>query len=120
MSSDAEDEIATTSEVANIAPHDTPVPDAFAAFMETGWSEPSETLPDLDAVAPFTAARRAQLVERFPNEVLVVPTGNYKVRANDTDYVFRAGSDFFWLTDCHEPDAVLVIDTTGDDRIDTL
>jgi Xaa-Pro aminopeptidase len=39
----------------------------------------------------------------------VIPTGNLKVRANDCDYVFRAGSDFFYLTGCLEPDAVLVI-----------
>ncbi len=38
-----------------------------------------------------------------------MPTGNFKVRANDTDYRFRAGTDFFYLTGCDEPDAVLVI-----------
>ena len=42
------------------------------------------------------------------------PTGNFKVRANDTDYRFRAGTDFFYLTGCDEPDAVLVI-APGDD-----
>lgn len=48
-----------------------------------------------------------------------MPTGNYKVRANDTDYPFRAGSDFFYLTGCEEPDAVLVI-TPGDPSRSTL
>ena len=48
-----------------------------------------------------------------------MPTGNYKVRANDTDYPFRAGSDFFYLTGCEEPDAVLVI-TPGDPAHSTL
>src|SRR5581483_5204999 len=30
-----------------------------------------------------------------------------------TDYRFRAGTDFAWLTGSHEPDAVLVIDPEG-------
>jgi Xaa-Pro aminopeptidase len=41
------------------------------------------------------------------------------VRSNDTDYPFRAGSDFFYLTGCEEPDAVLVI-TPGDPPHSTL
>ena len=40
---------------------------------------------------------------------MVVPTGKYKVRANDTNYRFRPGTDFFYLTGCFESDTVLVI-----------
>jgi Xaa-Pro aminopeptidase len=96
----------------NTAPHDPPTPDAFMAFMAEGWASPSSDLPPLQEVAKHTAVRREKLANLFPGDVLVVPTGNYKVRANDTDYVFRPGSDFFWLTGCHEPDAVLVLDCT--------
>ncbi len=49
------------------------------------------------------------LGRHFNDCTLVVPTGNPKVRANDTDYRFRAGTDFFYLTGCQEPDAVLVV-----------
>ncbi len=35
------------------------------------------------------------------------------MRANDTDYRFRAGTDFAWLTGCQEPDAVLVMRPGG-------
>ncbi len=49
------------------------------------------------------------LGEHFVGKTLVIPTGGFKVRANDTDYRFRAGTDFFYLTSCEEPDAVLVI-----------
>jgi len=59
--------------------------------------------------APFHARRRHALRQRFPGEWLVVPTGNPKVRANDTDYRFRPGTDFAWLTGSMEPDAVLVM-----------
>ena len=51
--------------------------------------------------------------EQFPGEVLVVPSGNLKVRANDTDYRFRPSSDFTWLVGSHVPDSVLVVDPEG-------
>ena len=60
------------------------------------------------------------LGERFAGKTLVVPTGNFKVRANDTDYRFRAGTDFFYLTGCDEPDAVLVISPGADGPRSTL
>lgn len=104
----------TPSEPANVASHDAPVPDAFAAFMATGWKSPSDEVPARAEVASFTEIRRDKLAQSFRGDVLIVPTGNFKVRANDTDYVFRPGTDFFWLTACHEPDAVLIIDCTHD------
>jgi Xaa-Pro aminopeptidase len=45
----------------------------------------------------------------FPHDVLVVPTGHEKVRANDTFFRFRPGSDFYYLTGNLEPDCVLVL-----------
>lgn len=67
--------------------------------------------PDIDVhpAAVFSAARRRRLGEHFTGKTLVIPTGAPKVRANDTDYPFRAGTDFFYLTGCNEPDVVLVI-----------
>jgi Xaa-Pro aminopeptidase len=53
-------------------------------------------------------------VTRFPGEVVVVPSGGFKVRANDTDFRFRPGSDFSWLVGSQEPDAVLVVDAAGE------
>jgi Xaa-Pro aminopeptidase len=49
------------------------------------------------------------LSQRFPGELLVVPSGHRKVRANDTYYAFRPGTDFFYLTGVLEPDCVLVL-----------
>ncbi|WP_101832594.1 aminopeptidase P family protein [Frankia canadensis] len=77
--------------------------------MATGWAPIDDALPSRDDCAPYAAKRRALLGSRFPTDALVVPSGALRVRANDTDYPFRPGSDFFWLTGCHEPDAVLVL-----------
>jgi Xaa-Pro aminopeptidase len=100
--------VAAEAEPGQVA-HDPVTPQALADFMAQGWA-PAQPLADgPSAAAPFLAARRAALSEAFPGEWLVVPTGNPKVRANDTDYPFRPGTDFYWLTGSMEPDAVLVM-----------
>jgi Xaa-Pro aminopeptidase len=65
-------------------------------------------LPKLRGVEAFRARRRA-LSKLFPSETLIIPTGQEKVRANDTYYRFRPGSDFYYLTGNLEPDCVLVM-----------
>ena len=59
------------------------------------------------------AARSRKL---FPGETLVIPTGHEKVRANDTYYRFRPGTDFYYLTGNLEPDCVLVLAAAGGRR----
>ena len=49
----------------------------------------------------------------FRARSLVVPTGHEKVRSNDTNYRFRPGSDFYYLTGNLEPDCVLVLVPSG-------
>jgi Xaa-Pro aminopeptidase len=95
------------------ASHDPKRPAKLLEFMSTGWAEKDATLPPEGAAAPFRRARRAALAAQYPGEVLVVPSGGLKVRANDTDYPYRPGSDFSWLVGSKEPDAVLVIDADG-------
>jgi Xaa-Pro aminopeptidase len=77
--------------------------------MSGDWAPSRRLAEGPMAAAPFHARRRDELAARFPSDWLLVPTGGLKVRANDTDYRFRAGTDFAWLTGCQEPDAVLVI-----------
>lgn len=100
--------------------HDIDVPEALRTFMTQGWAEP----PPLDATpaasAPYAAKRRAALSARFPGESLVVPSGRLTVRANDTDYPFRPGSDLYWLTGEPEPDTVLVLAADGAGHTATL
>ena len=85
------------------------MPEAYAAFMRQGWGDRDLDLPP-HPVAPWAAQRRARLAETFPGERLVVPAGNFKVRANDTDYRFRPDTAHTHLTGNQTSDAVLVVE----------
>src|SRR5512140_3467857 len=89
--------------------HDTVNPPALLEFMMKDWKPQSGALPKAHRHAKAFRARREALSKRFPGDVLVIPTGHEQVRANDTHFRFRAGSDFFWLTGNLEPDCVLVM-----------
>lgn len=89
------------------AAHDNATPEALLAFMVTNWEPTQSRVVPLPEAARFRARREA-LSRLFPGDVLVVPTGHEKTRANDTAYRFRPGTDFYYLTGNLEPDAVLV------------
>jgi Xaa-Pro aminopeptidase len=95
------------------ASHDSERPEALVAFMQTQWKPATDRMPARLKRADAFAARRRALSARFPGETLVIPTGHEKLRANDTYYRFRPGSDFFYLTGNVEPDCVLVLEPTG-------
>ncbi|HEY0487090.1 MAG TPA: aminopeptidase P family protein [Mycobacteriales bacterium] len=97
----------------NVSSHDQGLPERLAEAMRTGWADTGDRAVTAAEYAPFHARRREALVARFPGETLVVPTGGLKVRANDTEYDFRPGSDFYWLTGSAEPDSVLVLRPGG-------
>ncbi len=99
--------------------HRPPIPRSLVDHMIGNWCDvaPSD---EVHPAAGYCATRRARLGEEFSGKTLVIPTGNYKVRANDTDYRFRAGTDFFYLTGCLEPDAVLVIAPSASGQHSTL
>jgi Xaa-Pro aminopeptidase len=46
-----------------------------------------------------------------PNSVAIVPTSPTANYSHDTDYIFRADSDFYFLTGFREPDSVAIIST---------
>jgi Xaa-Pro aminopeptidase len=100
--------------------HDQGPTNAFRRFMAQGWAGDANRPGGREEIAPYAAKRRAMLGARFPADALVIPTGCLRVRANDTDYPFRPGSDFFWLTGCHEPDAVVVLYPTPAGDHDTV
>jgi len=77
--------------------------------MLTQWAKPSGRMPAPVKGARYFAARRRALSKLFEGDVLIIPTGHEKVRANDTHYPFRPGSDFYYLTGNLEPDCVLVM-----------
>ncbi|MGH8861237.1 MAG: aminopeptidase P family protein, partial [Jatrophihabitantaceae bacterium] len=101
--------------------HDIPMADHLKQAIAVEWDPappmPHPARPDL---APHAARRRAALSERFRGRLLVVPAGTPKVRANDTDYAFRAGGSFTWLTGETVAGAVLVMAPKGDAHEATL
>ncbi|MGX1755675.1 aminopeptidase P family protein [Streptomyces lydicus] len=90
------------------------VSDELAENMKSGWADTE--LHDLQPVeqAPNAARRRAALSARFPGERLVIPAGNLKTRSNDTEYAFRASTEYVYLTGDQTDDSVLVLEPTED------
>ena len=102
-----------------VGPHRPPSPRILFDHMTANW-EAANISHDRHPATIYSAARRQRLASKFAGKTLVVPTGNFKTRANDTDYRFRAGTDFFYLTGCEEPDAALVISHRGAETHTTL
>lgn len=55
------------------------------------------------------ANRRHDVMQHMGGGVAIVPTAPVRTRNSDVDYVFRADSDFFYLTHFPEPEAVVVL-----------
>ncbi|MFF8649846.1 aminopeptidase P family protein [Streptomyces griseoluteus] len=89
------------------------VSDELAENMRSGWADTE--LRDLEPIpqAAATARRRAALSARFPGERLVIPAGNLKTRSNDTEYAFRAATEYAYLTGNQTEDGVLVLEPTA-------
>jgi len=103
---------------ASTASHDNPMSAELRAAIAQDW-DPAPVMPHPARPdgAPFTAHRRAALSAAFPSQLIVVPAGPLKARANDTDYPYRAASSFTWLTGETVESAVLVMtpNSTGHD-----
>ncbi|MER6843088.1 aminopeptidase P family protein [Streptomyces platensis] len=96
------------------------VSDELAENMKSGWADTE--LHGLEPIeqAPNAARRRAALSARFPGERLVIPAGNLKTRSNDTEYHFRASTEYVYLTGDQTDDSVLVLEPAGDAHEATL
>lgn len=55
------------------------------------------------------SARRARLLSSMQAGIAVIPTAPEVARNADTHYPFRFDSNFYYLTGCAEPEAVLVL-----------
>ncbi|MEY9965579.1 Xaa-Pro aminopeptidase [Streptacidiphilus sp. MAP12-16] len=84
--------------------------DELAEVMKSGWDDTE--LRDLAPIeqSAYAAKRRAALSARFPGDRLVIPAGSLKTRANDTEYPFRASTEYVHLTGDQTQDAVLVLE----------
>ncbi|ONK12716.1 aminopeptidase P family protein [Streptomyces sp. MP131-18] len=96
------------------------VSDELAENMKRGWADTERR--DLTPVpqAGHTARRRAALSARFPGERLVVPAGRLKTRSNDTEYPFRAGVEYAYLTGDQTENGVLVLEPAAEGHDATL
>jgi Xaa-Pro aminopeptidase len=101
--------VAGVNEEPKTEQHDPAVPEAYAAFMRTGWGDRELELPR-STVADEAAVRRERLAATFPGERLVLPAGTFKVRANDTDYRFRPDTAHTYYSGNQTSDAVLVVE----------
>ncbi|MBB4982489.1 MULTISPECIES: aminopeptidase P family protein [Streptomyces] len=96
------------------------VSDELAENMKSGWADTELHGLEPIAQAGHTAARRAALSARFPGERLVIPAGNLKTRSNDTEYAFRASTEYAYLTGDQTQDGVLVLEPTADGHEATI
>ncbi len=106
--------------------HDLPLPAGLTKAIAEDWA-PAPLMPhpaSLDGGESAGAAsyrrHREALSQAFVGHQLVIPAGQLKVRANDTDYVFRAYSPFTWLTGETVEGAVLVLAPEQDSHTATL
>jgi len=102
-------ETADADSPAKVASHDPAVPEAYLAFMRTGWDDREREVAPHPA-AERMAQRRRALAEAFPGERLVLPGGGYRVRSNDTDYRFRVDTAHAYYCGNQTSDATLVIE----------
>ena len=101
----------------------TPTSSAFQSYVGENWAERTDAPPQLREHSKYAAARRHALSAKFPGERLIFEAGPMQVRSNDTFYIYRAHSDFAWLTGWgsdSEPDAVLVMEPSGAGHESTL
>ena len=89
--------------------YDLTPPPPLIEFMSQGWADPPRVPADRHPGADFMQRRRERLSQAFPGKHIVVPSGRPKVRSNDTEYRFRPGTDFFYLTGQDEPGCVLLM-----------
>ncbi|MGW2560556.1 aminopeptidase P family protein [Streptomyces sp. NPDC001514] len=96
------------------------VSDELAENMKSGWADTELHGLEPIAQAAHTARRRAALSARFPGERLVIPAGRLKTRSNDTEYAFRASTEYAYLTGDQTQDGVLVLEPKGDGHKATI
>jgi len=93
---------------------------AHLAYMGTGWASIDSHEVTQSEAAPFAAARRDAMAERFPGQTMVFYAGVNKQRSNDTEYRFRPHSAFTHLTGWGRwavPGSVLVIESDANGEV---
>lgn len=82
---------------------------AFREHIATGWADEPVPARLLDGAAEAAASHRERLSARLPDKTIVASSGTAPARNDDNDYLFRADSDFVWLTGCQVEGGTLVM-----------
>lgn len=61
----------------------------------------------------YKLRRSKVLAQMPPNSIAILPAANIKYRNNDTEYLFRQDSNFYYLTGLIEPGTILVLSKGG-------
>jgi Xaa-Pro aminopeptidase len=89
----------------------------FRESIARDWGPVDRSVSVPAGLAEAAAEHRRKLSAALPGRRIAVAAGRAPVRSNDTDYLFRADSDFVWLTGCQAEGAVLVISADGDSTL---
>lgn len=81
----------------------------FVRRIGAGWSAGPRAPRVPEGLASSAAAHRETLSQQFLGTALVVFAGEAMLRNDDNNFLFRADSDFLWLTGCPAEGAVLVM-----------
>ena len=104
--------------------HDQGLSLVFSEFMKGGWAESELTELEPLEVVTYAYSRRQVLSAAYQGIRLVIPAGELKVRAGDTDYNYRPDSAFAYYSGVQGPDAtadaVLILEPSGDSHITYL
>ena len=99
-----------TARELHIESHDPAVPEAYSAFMRTGWGDRELDLPRHAGGRPRRRPAARSWPRCSPASGWCCPPGTFKVRANDTDYRFRSDTAHTYFSGNQTSDAVLVIE----------
>jgi len=61
------------------------------------------------ARAEFVRRRRQLMKLAGEDAILILPAATERIRNRDSHYPYRQDSDFWYLSGCNEPEAVLVL-----------
>ncbi|MCU4674322.1 Xaa-Pro aminopeptidase [Catenovulum sp. 2E275] len=72
------------------------------------------------AQSEYLARREAVLAQMSANSLCILFSASEQTRSNDTEYLFRQNSDFFYLTGFNEPQAALVLIKQADNSTQSI
>lgn len=88
---------------------------AISLFLLALFSACSQSYGQEFDKAPF-AERRAELMEKTSDGIVVLQSFPVFNRNGDVDYDFRQGSDFYYLTGFEEPESAFILDPKSSNR----